>query len=511
MKLQTEFIEKQQARLTIEVEPEKFADAKRKAARKISRQVNIRGFRKGKAPYRLVAQHVGEAAIYEEALEDLGDTVYKWALEETDAEPFSGGTLEDFSEEPVPTFVFTIPLKPEVDLKNYEDIRLDFEAPTVTEEALDQALQELRQEAIKVVDDSVPVTALGNRVRLRVESEFVDGEERDENEEEDEEDDDYDESVPYIPKKGDVYMHSENSVVILDPDNEPFLVGFVENMLDVELGSDVEFELTVPDGGEDDIISNRRVYFLVTVEHIEAIEVPELDDDFARETCRRLGEPEMDLAGLRQTLRENMQRDEVDEAESEYSSKVLDAICESAEVKYPDMMLELEIDGMIEKLQGNLQQQGIKLADYMRLTNTSPEGLRESFREQGAASLHRMLVKYHLIELRGIKVSDDDVDLSLDYTIEGLGGGKLREMFNAETMRESMYFTLLNDKINKHLVAMGRGEDADEAVARYLAQTRQDTKELKAKNERRKQYQEEDEQAEQAALDAAEQDSGADA
>ena len=302
LNLQTEHIENHRARFTIEIESNQLEEAKRQAARKISRQVRIKGFRKGKAPYRLVAQYVGEAAILEEALEALGDTLYKGALEESNLDPYGPGVFEDFKAEPAPTFVFTMPLQPEVDLNDYQDIRIDFDEPSLNDDDIDDALKQMRMRALEVTDENVKIAEAGHRVRLRVESEFVDGDELDAAAEEaedavdaahsepaedattDEKTDGDADAAPYTPKKGETFVHDENAVIILDPNEDPFTHGFVDNVIGAELGSDVEFELTIPDDDADETIRNRRVSFIVTINGIEAINIPELDDDFARPT-----------------------------------------------------------------------------------------------------------------------------------------------------------------------------------------------------------------------------------
>ena len=176
MNLQTERIENHRAQLTVEIEAGQLESAKKQAARKISRSVRIKGFRKGKAPYRLVAQYVGEAAILEEAVETLGGELYREALNESDIVPYGPGSIDDFKDEPAPTFVFTVPLQPEVDLKAYQEVRLDFVAPDVTDEEVEQALKQLQMSEIEVLDDSVQVAEAGHRVRIAVDSEFLDGE-----------------------------------------------------------------------------------------------------------------------------------------------------------------------------------------------------------------------------------------------------------------------------------------------------------------------------------------------
>ena len=175
MNLQTERIENHRAQFTIEIESDQLDDAKRKAARKISRQVRIKGFRKGKAPYGLVVRQVGEGAVLEEALDALGDVLYKQALEESEVTPYGPGAFEEFKLEPAPTFVFSVPLQPEVDLKDYLDVRLEFDAPVVTEGEVDDALKQMRMRQVEVLDEEIEVTAPGHRVTIAVDSEFVDG------------------------------------------------------------------------------------------------------------------------------------------------------------------------------------------------------------------------------------------------------------------------------------------------------------------------------------------------
>ena len=287
MNLQTERIENHRAQLTIEIDSDQLEVAKQSAARQISQRVRIRGFRKGKAPYRLVAQHVGEAAILEEAIEALGDDLYRQALQESEILPYGPGAFEDFKIEPAPTFVFSVPLQPEVELNNYHEVRLDFEAPAVGDEEVEQTLQQLRAREIQVLDADLQVAELGNRVRAVVNSTFVDGEDPELDEEKDDDatpedpaasddaggeeqagpdsESEVDEG-PNIPKKGDTFVHDENAILILDPNEDPFMDGFVDAMVGAELDMDIEFELTIPDDDADETIAGRRVRFLVTPE-----------------------------------------------------------------------------------------------------------------------------------------------------------------------------------------------------------------------------------------------------
>jgi len=510
LKLQTERIDNHRAQFTIEIEAEQLEDAKRKAARKISRQVRIKGFRKGKAPYRLVAQHVGEGAILEEALEDLGDILYKQALEESEVLPYGPGAFDDFTLEPAPTFVFSVPLQPEVDLKEYQNIRVDFEEPEVTADDIEKALKQMQLRGIEILDDNVEVAAAGNRVTIAVESEFVDGESPDDAIEVDpspqdrdpltDDDDGEDEaeasSAPYIPKKGDTFVNDENAIIILDPNEDPFTHGFVERLIGVELGSDVEFELTIPDDDADETIIGRCVQFLVTLKNIEAIAIPELDDDFARLVCRNRGDEELDLLGLRAATQEELERSAEAEAKSQYSGKVLQQIVQGAAIDYPDMMLEEHIDDMIGDFERNLAQQRIKLEDYYRLTNSSKDDLREQHRDGAIQSLRQTLVLRQIVRAQDIEVSEDDIALRLDAVIAGYGSSpEIRKLFDTPQMRGNIRNELVMNHINEHLVAIGRGDDPVVAIEAMRSRMKEEVQRAEARSQRLQRYQAEDEAA----------------
>lgn len=510
MKLQTERIDNHRAQMTIEIETNRLDDAKQKAARKISRQVRIKGFRKGKAPYRLVAQHVGEGAILEEALEALGDVLYKQALEESDVVPYGPGAFDDFKLEPAPTFVFSVPLQPEVDLKDYLEIRLDFQEPKISADDVEQAMKQLQLRATEVIDEEVKVAAAGNRVTIAVESEFMDGEPPDESAEPDATAEDQDTPIddpdaledsesnaaPYIPKRGESFVHDENATIILDPNEDPFTHGFVAQLIGVELGSDVEFELTIPDDDADETIIGRRVLFHVSMKRIEAIEIPELDDEFAGRLSRNRGDEALNLAGLRAATQDELERSALAEAKSEFSGKVLQQIVDGAEIDYPDMMVEEHIDDLIKDFERNIAQQGIKLDDYYRLTSSSKDDLREQHRERAIHSLRQSLVLREIVRAQELEVSDDDMALRLEVVTAGYGASpEIRKLFDTPQMRANIRNELVMNQLNEQLVAIGQGGDPADAIEALRERLAQDARSAQERSERLQRYQAEDSSA----------------
>ena len=521
MNLSTERIENHRAQFTIEIEAEQLEDAKRKAARKISRQVRIKGFRKGKAPYGLVLRHVGESAVLEEALEALGDRLYKQALDESEVVPYGPGAFEDFKPEPAPTFVFTVPLQPEVDLKDYLAARVDFEEPAVTDDQVDDALKQMRMQRVQVLDAEVAVTAPGHRVTIAVDSEFLDGDPPDEDAEAPIEDAltadseapaaDSEEDAPYVPKRGDTFVKDDNTQIILDPNEDPFTHGFVGNLIDVERGSDVEFELTIPDDDAEESIIGRRVWFVVTIKDIEAIAMPDLDDEFARQASRERGDEALDLAGLRQSLHDELMRTAQDNSRREYSAAVLRTIVDGAEINYPELMLEEHIDGMIREFEGNLRQRRLGLDDYLRMTGTTKDDLREQYRENAIRSVRHTLVMREIVDAQKIEVSDDDIEMRMESVIAGYGANpQLRKIFDTQEMRGNFRNELVMNHLDARLAAIGQGQEPGAAIDDMRARIAADAERARERRERLDRYKKEDDAAsENASADIDADDSGA--
>lgn len=482
LNIQTERLDGHKARMTIEIEGKRFDSAKKKAARKISRQVNIRGFRKGKAPYRLVAQRVGEAVIIEEAVEEFGNEIYQQALEESEIAPYGPGELEDFKLDPAPTFVFSLSLQPEIDLKAFADVRVDYEPPVVADERVDEALEQMRQYAAEVLDDSLEVAVLGSRVVVDIDSEFIDGEEADEYDFDDFDDaddaddfDDEDEDAIPEPRKGDGFLHRREAQMILDPENDPVIEGFVEALDGAKLNEEIEFELTVPDEDRFEVGVGRQVSFRVTVKRIEAIRMPELDDEFARQVGKELGLELPDVAALRQHEREDMEQEALQEARTAYSSEVLDKIAEGADIVFSERMMEDYLDRVMDDLNQDLQRRGVDLDKFIQATRTTREAMREQRRDSAHLALRRNLTMQELADVWDINVSNEKIEESLDEFARRLGfHGESRNPADTPQMRQNIASNLLADQLTTCLCALGRGEDREEALAERAAQVKAD-------------------------------------
>lgn len=469
MNIQTEQLDNHRARLTVEIEPKRWEDAKLKAARQLSKRVNIPGFRKGKAPYRILVNYIGEAPIIEQAMEDLGNKVYKDALDQSEVKPYTSGSLEDFQLEPQPTYVFSVPLEPEVELGDYREVRLDYTAPEVTDDEFERAMRQLQQQEAETEELEEGPVAEGHRVTVDIHSEFADGEERPEIDEADDEEDEEDENVAYL---GDQFFHRHDAAINLDPENEPVLPGFVAAMVGAELDGTHEFELTIPEDDEDyEGIQGRKVKFSVHVKKIESVNLPEMNDEFAAKVTEDEDEP-LNLEQLRDRIRENLEQEKVRRSEDEYANQVLDEIVTISSVKYPEEMVEDRIEDMLKEFEGQLSRQNIDLETYFQITGTQKSDLQAQYRPDAEKSLTRSLVLGEIVQNEDVKVPAAKVDAQIDDMLKQFGeqAEMFRQFLDTPQQRQNIINNLLYEAVMKRLVKIGRGEslddeDEDEVVA----------------------------------------------
>ena len=350
------------------------------------------------------------------------------------------------------------------------------------------------------------MTEPGHRVTIAVDSEFVDGDppadEADapvedaltaEVDEADESAAAEEEPAPYIPKKGDTFVHDDNTQIILDPNEDPFIHGFVGNLIGAERGSDVQFELTIPDDDAEETIIGRRVSFIVTIKDIEAISIPELDDEFARRISRERGDEEMDLAGLRQSVRDDLTREALGNAREDFSAEVLEKIVAGAEIKFPDLMLDEQIDDMMREFEGNLRQQRLNLDEYLRLTNSTRDDLREQYRDGALHSLRQSLVLREFSRAQEIEISDEALETRIDNVIAGYASSpEASRIFRSPQMRDNIRNELVMNHLYAHLVAIGRGEDPSAQIEEMQSRMAAGTERARQRRERLQRYREED-------------------
>lgn len=469
MNVQTERLEDHTARFTVEVEADRLEKAKQEAARKLARRVNIPGFRKGKAPYRVLVSYLGEGAILEDAVEVLSNDVYRDVLDSAEVEPYGPGSLEDFSLEPQPTFKFVVPLQPTAELGDYRSIRLDYEAPTVDDKDVDDAIRNLQEREAVIEESSAPV-ASGNRVTVSMKAMYLD----DDDDEEEAESDADDETVvePEAEDEADssdddrVFVDNDNLVFRLSAEQEP-APGFTDALVGAAVGEQREFEITYPDDeAEYEHLAGRHVKFDVTVKKIENVTLPELNDDFAARVAANMNNGEegdeapKTLLELRMQIRNDLETEAKEQADTEYSQKVLDQIIEQSTFAFPEALISDEVHHLLQHVDNDLRRRGMTLDDYMKVANKTHEDLHDDYRDNAIASIKRSLAMRELIQRENVSATDDDISAEIDRIAERFGeqAAAFRSIYESDQMRDNLRNDVAMRKLNERLAAIAKGE-----------------------------------------------------
>ncbi|MBL8131978.1 MAG: trigger factor [Anaerolineae bacterium] len=478
MNVTTELQSDHTARLTVAIDNATFDDARQKAARSLSKKVNIPGFRKGKAPLRILVNYLGEASIIEEAVELLSQDVYRQALVTSGVNPYGPGALIDIKAETMPpVLIYSVPLEPTVDLGDYGELRLDYEPPTVNDEQVDRSMKAL-QEQHAVVEESQRPAEMGNRLTLALHSYFVDDQaegetdpEAHDHEHEDHEHEDQDHADheheddaihQHMSDDQEVYIHEHQMDFTLDTSDD-LAPGFSEAMVGVTATETREFtlEFAADESEEDEELRGRKVHFIVTTNKVETQTLPALNDEFAARVTKDEENP-LTLLELRVRMRENLQRSVADRYKSEYARRAVDGLVERATLAYPEAMVADHVDMLLQDFDQRLRRSGITLQDYLKINQKTDEELFADWRDAGANSVKRTLVLQALVRAERLTVAEAAIDAELDRFVEQFGD-ESRESLRAalladKSMRDNVRGNLLQDLVFERLADIARGE-----------------------------------------------------
>jgi len=468
LKLQTELLEKRMARLKVEVEAADLEQAKREAARRLASKVNIPGFRKGKAPQNIVARYLGEGAILEEAIDDLGPKLYNQALDETGLQPYASGSLEDIqTTDSGLTLIFTVPLVPSIDLGDYRSFRQEYTVPEVTDDMVDKAIQ-MMQESKAIIEPKHGPAALGDRVTMAIHGVILPVA------------DDKASSETTQAPEGDTAAQDDGNAVLFDEEKWTFILGdkdeepipgFSEAVIGIAPGEQRTFDLTIPgdpESGYEEYLLGRTVHFDVTCSEVSSRHMPALNDAFAQQISN--GQVET-LLQLRINTRENLAKTLQQRAEQDYAAKVLDSLVEQARLDYPDVMVEEYVDHMVQNLEQNLRQRGLTLKDFLKINKLDEATLRQQYRPQAEQRLKRSLVLGEIVGLENLSVTDTEIDAEIKQRSAIFAEGNeqmqqaLEEYLGAELPRRNITLDMITDLAYRRLIAIAKGEALPEATA----------------------------------------------
>jgi trigger factor len=431
LNITTEPLEHRQLLLTIEMDEDRVRQAMQRAARQIAKQVNIPGFRRGKAPYSRIVQRYGEETIRQEAAEALAQKAYGEALEQEEIEPYAPAKLEDIALHPL-TFKFTVSLPPTVDLGDYGNYRLKQQTVRVDKEDVQQALEEIREEnaILEYVDRPAE---LGDGVVIDIVGRAADGEE---------------------------FLKGDDIRIILDAESTDPAPGFAEAVVGMEADDERTFTLTLPDDFPQEELRGQEAEFTVRLAEVYDSIFPELDDDLAR----TVGNFDS-LKELEEHIREQLREAEQRKVDEEYAEQVLEAIIEQAQVEYPPVMIEETLNKVVEDVERRLKREAhLSLKDYLHVQGQTVEQLREELTPRAAAQLKRSLVLGEVVTLEKLEVDKEEISEQIEAAsaLWGARADEIRASLSSDAGRQAVRNRLLAGKAVQRLISIAKAEASEE-------------------------------------------------
>ncbi|MDE7266000.1 MAG: trigger factor [Lachnospiraceae bacterium] len=377
MSLQVEKLEGNMAKLTIEVSSEDFEAAVEKAYQKNKNKINIPGFRKGKAPRKMIEKMYGQEIFYDDAANYAMPSAYAKAVDECTEEIVSQPKIDVVQIEAGKPFIFTaeVALKPEVTLGKYKGVEIEKIDVAVTDEEVDAAIEKERDNNARTVSVEDRAVKDGDLTVLDFEG-FVDG-------------------VAFEGGKGENYPLTIGS--------NTFIPGFEEQLVGAEIDKEVEVNVTFPEDYQAEELAGKPAVFKCTIREIKEKQLPDLDDEFASE----VSEFET-LAEYKEDVKKNLAQKKEEDAKNEKEDKVVEAIVADAKMDIPEAMIETQQRQMVDEFAQRIQMQGISIEQYFQFTGLTREAFLEQAKPQAEKRIKSRLVLEAIAKAEKLEASEDE-------------------------------------------------------------------------------------------------------
>lgn len=371
------------ATLKITLPAEEVNKGFKKAVAKIAGQVNIPGFRKGKAPRNIIEMHYGKEAVKQEAFELVANQCYTEALEQEKLIPVSDPKVEDsvFEENKDMELTIKVTLKPEVKLGDYKELHVEKEAVEVTDEAVEEQVQGLRSRHAKMVEAEEGAVIEKGDFAIIDFAGTVDGE-------------------PFSGGEGKGYP--------LEVGSNSFIPGFEDQLVGLKKGDSTDVDVTFPEEYFVKELAGKQAIFKVNVQDVKRKELPELTDEYvaANSDCKTVED-------LRASYKERMQKAAENNAQIAYEKALVDLAVANAEFEVPEIMIEDRVTQMIDEMRMSLEARKLTLEQYMQYSGIDMKQLRERQHDAAVENVKTDLVLDAIAKAENIQVSMEDVDSEL--------------------------------------------------------------------------------------------------
>ena len=412
------------AKVVLEVEKDQFQTALDKAYRKVKNTIYIPGFRKGKAPRKIVEGMYGANVFYEDAINLIFPEIWEQATTESELKVVGSPSVSDLNVDENGNLVLTIEcgLYPVATLGQYKGIEAPKATVTVTDEEVDEDIKQLasRNSSISTVERAAKD---GDTVIIDFDG-YMDG-------------------VAFDGGKGENYT--------LRLGSGTFIPGFEDQVVGMAAGDEKDVEVTFPADYGTQELAGKPATFKVKVHEVKETLVPELDDEFAKD----VSETAETLEDLKKERREKLEKDKADEAEHNFKNEVVKKAMDNLEVVIPDAMVEAQLDDMMNQYAMNMQSSGFTLEQYAQMMGTTIQGLREQSREGAVQQIRNTLLLEKVAEEENIQVSDEELEeeyqtMAKEYDMDV---EKVKEYLPLEDLRKEKQLQKAMDLIVDNAVA----------------------------------------------------------
>lgn len=407
MSVQVENLEKNMAKLTIEVEADTVEKALNAAYQKNKSKISIPGFRKGKVPKAMIEKMYGPSIFYEDAVNEMIPDAYATASEESNLDIVSQPEIEVVQIEKGKPFIFTaeVAVKPEVTLGEYKGIEIEKFAVEVTEEEVQAEIEKERESNARTISIDDRAVENGDITVIDFEG-FKDDE-------------------PFEGGK------AENHTLTIGSGS--FIPGFEDQLIGAKIGEEVTVNVTFPEDYHEASLAGQPVVFKVTVKEIKIKELPALDDDFAMDVS------EFDtLVEYKEDVKKNLTEQKEKEADSKKEDAVLDKVIENAQMEIPDLMVNTQTRQLAEDFTRRISQQGLSIEQYFQFTGLTPDTFLEQMKPQALRRIQSRLVLEKIAEVENIQISDDRYEEELENMAKAYNMelDKLKEMMGETEQKQ---------------------------------------------------------------------------
>lgn len=409
-----------EVKLSFEVEAAKFEEAIQKVYAKSAKYFNIPGFRKGKAPYKIVEKQYGAEIFYEDAFNEVVPEIYEKELKEAGIIAVSRPDIDITQMEKGKDLIFTatVQTKPEVELGKYKGIELKKIEYTVEDENINHELEHMQEHNARLVNVEDRSVESGDTTVIDFEG-FVD-------------------NVPFEGGK------AEGHELVIG--SNTFIPGFEDQIIGMNIDEEKDINVTFPEEYFSKELAGKEATFRVKLHEIKKKEMPTLDDEFAKDVS------EFDtLEELKASIKEKLEEENKSKAKYETEEEAIKTVCDDVKVEIPSGMVETETDNMIKEIEQRLMYQGLNLAQYLEMMNKTESDMRKELEEQATRQVKVRLVLEAIIKKEKIEATEEEVNAKLKE-MANTYGNKVEDLQKNEGLVTYITETIKSENAIKFIV-----------------------------------------------------------